>query len=82
MGASNRLQDLDQALLRPGRFDRQMLVPPPDLKGRIAILEVHTRGKPLGIDVDLGSGRTPDQRAHRRRARQRLQRGRDLRRAP
>jgi cell division protease FtsH len=53
MGASNRLQDLDQALLRPGRFDRQMLVPPPDLKGRVAILEVHTRGKPLGIDVDL-----------------------------
>ena len=53
MGASNRIQDLDQALLRPGRFDRQMLVPPPDLKGRVAILEVHTRGKPLGIDVDL-----------------------------
>jgi cell division protease FtsH len=54
MGASNRIQDLDQALLRPGRFDRQMLVPPPDLKGRIAILEVHTRGKPLGQGVDLG----------------------------
>src|SRR5947199_8229201 len=53
MGASTRLQDLDQALLRPGRFDRQMLVPPPDLRGRVAILEVHTRGKPLGIDVDL-----------------------------
>jgi cell division protease FtsH len=54
MGASNRIQDLDQALLRPGRFDRQMLVSPPDLKGRIAILEVHTRGKPLGVGVDLG----------------------------
>jgi cell division protease FtsH len=53
MGASNRIQDLDQALLRPGRFDRQMLVPPPDLKGRTAILEVHTRGKPLALDVDL-----------------------------
>ena len=53
MGASNRIQDLDQALLRPGRFDRQMLVQAPDLKGRVAILEVHTRGKPLGIDVDL-----------------------------
>src|SRR5213082_3103098 len=53
MGASNRIQDLDQALLRPGRFDRQMLVPPPDLKGRTAILEVHTRGKPLGSGVDL-----------------------------
>ena len=38
MGASNRLQDLDPALLRPGRFDRQMLVSPPDLAGREAIL--------------------------------------------
>src|SRR5437763_8083213 len=54
MGASNRIQDLDQALLRPGRFDRQMLVPPPDLKGRIAIFAVHTRGKPLASGVDLG----------------------------
>jgi cell division protease FtsH len=53
MGASNRIQDLDQALLRPGRFDRQMLVPPPDLKGREAILKVHTRGKPLAHGVDL-----------------------------
>ncbi len=53
MGASNRIQDLDPALLRPGRFDRQMLVPPPDLAGREAILEVHTRGKPLAADVDL-----------------------------
>jgi cell division protease FtsH len=53
MGASNRLQDLDPALLRPGRFDRQMLVSPPDLSGREAILGVHTRGKPLGADVDL-----------------------------
>jgi cell division protease FtsH len=53
MGASNRLQDLDPALLRPGRFDRQVLVGPPDLTGREAILRVHTRGKPLGEDVDL-----------------------------
>jgi cell division protease FtsH len=53
MGASNRLQDLDAALLRPGRFDRQMLVAPPDLGGREAILLVHTRGKPLAGDVDL-----------------------------
>jgi cell division protease FtsH len=53
MGASNRLQDLDPALLRPGRFDRQVLVSPPDLKGREAILRVHTRGKPLAADVDL-----------------------------
>jgi cell division protease FtsH len=54
MGASNRIQDLDPALLRPGRFDRQLLVAPPDLAGREAILEVHTRGKPLAEDVDLG----------------------------
>jgi cell division protease FtsH len=53
MGASNRLQDLDTALLRPGRFDRQLLVPPPDLKGREAILRVHTRGKPLAPAVEL-----------------------------
>ena len=53
MGASNRLQDLDPALLRPGRFDRQILVTPPDVRGREAILHVHTRGKPLAADVDL-----------------------------
>src|SRR2546423_2452343 len=53
MGASNRIQDLDPALLRPGRFDRQMLVPPPDLSCREAILRVHTRSKPLAPDVDL-----------------------------
>ncbi len=55
LGASNRLQDLDPALLRPGRFDRQTLVGPPDLNGREAILHVHTRGKPLAGDVDLGA---------------------------
>src|SRR5438552_1135298 len=55
MGASNRLQDLDPALLRPGRFDRQILIQPPDLKGRRDILAVHTRGKPLGEEVDLYS---------------------------
>ena len=55
MGASNRLQDLDPALLRPGRFDRQILVQPPDLGGRIAILRVHMRGKPLAGDVDVES---------------------------
>src|SRR5213080_4339680 len=53
MGASNRLQDLDPALLRPGRFDRQVLVGEPDLNAREAILAVHTRGKPLASDVDL-----------------------------
>jgi len=54
MAASNRLQDLDPALLRPGRFDRQVLVSPPDVAGREAILGVHTRDKPLAADVDLG----------------------------
>src|SRR3954468_8405070 len=54
MGASNRIQDLDQALLRPGRFDRQVHVSPPDVAGREEILRVHTRGKPLNLnDVDL-----------------------------
>ena len=53
MGASNRLQDLDSALLRPGRFDRHVLVAPPDIAAREAILRVHTRGKPLADDIDL-----------------------------
>ncbi len=55
MAASNRIQDLDPALLRPGRFDRQLLVAPPDLAGRQKILEVHMRGKPMAADVDLHS---------------------------
>ena len=55
MAASNRLQDLDPALLRPGRFDRQVLVSAPDITGREAILAVHTRGKPLDKDVDLAA---------------------------
>jgi cell division protease FtsH len=55
MGASNRLQDLDTALLRPGRFDRQVLVAAPDLAGREEILRVHTRGKPLADEIDLKS---------------------------
>jgi cell division protease FtsH len=60
MGASNRLQDLDPALLRPGRFDRQVLVSPPDLVGRQEILLVHTRGKPLapGVDLDVVARQT------------------------
>ena len=53
MAASNRLQDLDNALLRPGRFDRQVLVSAPDVAGREAILLVHTRDKPLDKDVDM-----------------------------
>src|SRR5919201_842807 len=54
MAASNLLEKLDAALLRPGRFDRQVFVSPPDVKGRRRILEVHTRNKPLREDVDLG----------------------------
>src|SRR5438876_6861425 len=53
MAASNRIQDLDPALLRPGRFDRQMLVAPPDLRGREEILRVHVKGKPLAANIDL-----------------------------
>ncbi|CAB1130188.1 ATP-dependent cytoplasmic membrane protease [Candidatus Hydrogenisulfobacillus filiaventi] len=53
MAATNRPDVLDPALLRPGRFDRQIVVNRPDLKGRLAILKVHTRNKPLAPDVDL-----------------------------
>jgi cell division protease FtsH len=53
MAASNLLEKLDKALLRPGRFDRQVFVPPPDAAGRKRILGVHTRDKPLAQDVDL-----------------------------
>jgi cell division protease FtsH len=54
IGATNRPDVLDQALLRPGRFDRRVAVQPPDRAGREAILEVHSRGIPLAPDVDLG----------------------------
>ncbi len=54
IAASNLLEKLDGALLRPGRFDRQIFVSPPDVGGREAVLGVHTRNKPLGPDVDLG----------------------------
>ncbi|MDX1620621.1 MAG: ATP-dependent zinc metalloprotease FtsH, partial [Nitriliruptorales bacterium] len=53
IAATNRPDILDPALLRPGRFDRQIVVDRPDLIGREAILKVHTRGKPLGEDVDI-----------------------------
>jgi cell division protease FtsH len=53
IAASNLLDKLDPALLRPGRFDRQVFVSPPDVAGREAILKVHTRDKPLADDVDL-----------------------------
>lgn len=53
LAATNRPEVLDKALLRPGRFDRQVVIDPPDLEGRQAILKVHCRGKPLADDVDL-----------------------------
>jgi len=53
IGATNRPDVLDAALLRPGRFDRRVAVQPPDRAGREAILRVHARGVPLGPDVDL-----------------------------
>jgi len=54
IAASNLLDKLDPALLRPGRFDRQVFVVPPDVKGRLGILQVHTRDKPLE-NLDLGA---------------------------
>ena len=61
MAATNRSDILDPALLRPGRFDRRIVVNYPDVKGREEILKVHSRNKPLGEDVDLGvlARRTP-----------------------
>jgi len=53
LAATNRPDVLDRALLRPGRFDRQIVVDAPDLEGRDAILKLHSRGKPLATDVDL-----------------------------
>jgi len=53
IAASNHVDKLDHALLRPGRFDRQVLVAPPDRSGREAILRAHAKGKPLGPDLDL-----------------------------
>lgn len=53
MAATNRVDILDPAILRPGRFDRRIMVGAPDVKGREEILQVHAKGKPLGDDVDL-----------------------------
>ncbi len=53
IAATNRVDILDPALLRPGRFDRQIVVDTPDVRGRKRILEVHAKNKPLGSDVDL-----------------------------
>src|SRR2546421_1634262 len=53
IAASNRPDVLDSALLRPGRFDRQVMLDKPDIRGRLAILEVHAKGKPIDEDVTL-----------------------------
>ena len=53
LAATNRVDILDPAILRPGRFDRKVMVGRPDVKGRLEILQVHAKGKPLGDDVDL-----------------------------
>ena len=54
LGATNRPEILDQALLRPGRFDRRIAVQPPDRTGRLHILKIHTRAVPLAAELDLG----------------------------
>src|SRR5437879_5805929 len=61
IAATNRPDILDPALLRPGRFDRQIVVDRPDLKGRLAILNVHARGKPMaeGVELEILARRTP-----------------------
>jgi cell division protease FtsH len=61
IAATNRPDILDPALLRPGRFDRQIVVDRPDLKGRLAILNVHARGKPMadGVELEVLARRTP-----------------------
>jgi len=55
MAATNRPDVLDPALLRPGRFDRRVILDRPDMRGREAILHIHARGKPIASDVDLGT---------------------------
>ncbi len=61
LAATNRLDILDRALLRPGRFDRRLVIDQPDVRGRAAILRVHARGKPVdpGVDLDRLARRTP-----------------------
>ena len=76
IAATNRPDILDPALLRPGRFDRQIVVAQPDLAGRKGILRVHARGKPFAPGRRPRHDRAPDPRLHRRRPGQRDQRGR------
>ena len=82
VAATNRPDNLDQALLRPGRFDRRVTVDRPDWKGRQAILKIHARGVPLASDVDFVTAGAHDDRHGRRRSGQSGQRGRAARGAP
>ena len=75
LAATNRAEILDQALLRPGRFDRRVTVSPPDLAGRRKILEVHTRGVPVDPEVSLRRFRLRDPRHGRRGPEEPGQRG-------
>ena len=75
IAATNRPDILDPALLRPGRFDRQISVDAPDLHGREQILKVHARGKPMAPGRRPALGRPPYAGLHRRRPGQRAQRG-------
>ncbi len=82
IAATNRPDILDPALLRPGRFDRQIVVDRPDRKGRQQILEVHAKGKPLDKEIDLDVLAAVDPRLHGRRPGERDQRGGAARGAP
>ncbi len=81
IAATNRPDILDPALLRPGRFDRQVVVDRPDLKGRLGILKIHARGKPLDRGDRPRGARSPHAGLHRCRPREPRQRGRAARRA-
>ena len=76
IAATNRPDVLDPALLRPGRFDRRIVVSTPDIQGRLGILKVHTRKTPLAPDVDLEVHRARHAGIRGRRARQPGERGR------
>ena len=75
LAATNRPEILDRALLRPGRFDRQVVVDAPDMEGRWAILKVHARGKPLAANDRLAEDCPGNARPVRRRSGQRAERG-------
>ena len=82
IAATNRPDILDPALLRPGRFDRQIVVDRPDRNGRRKILEVHSKGKPLAPEIDLDALAGGHARLHGRRSREPRQRGGAARGAP